>query len=130
LPPRAPPGVLAIYAAVVSRSDPPRLLAARSERAYTERVAEALPAEPEAVSADEQRELSARAHRRWQREQKRAWGSCHASIRRALSEFQSSGPVDRGVLVAALAVERAARRVDRRVDELGRRYPISGPGSG
>ena len=74
----------------------------------------------ECVDEATQREQTTQAHRRWRQEQKRAWGSCHASIIRALSEFHSSGPIDRAILKAARGVDQAARRVDRRVDELGR----------
>jgi hypothetical protein len=46
----------------VSRSALPRLLHIRSQHGYTSSMAEALAHEPEAVTADEQRELTKRAH--------------------------------------------------------------------
>lgn len=44
-------------------SDPVRLLHRRSEVGYTDRLAQALPNEPEAVSRHVQRELTERSHR-------------------------------------------------------------------
>jgi len=92
-----------------------RLLHRRSQFGYTRSTAEALALEPEAVDRETQARLTAEAHRRWTLEQARAWGTAHATIRQALHDFTHSGPVDRAVLSAAQAVERAAQRVDRRV---------------
>jgi hypothetical protein len=94
---------------------PPRFLHRHAARNYTESPYLAVPGEPECVTETEQAELTRRAHERWRREQQRAWGRAHASIRRALSAFEHSGPVDPRVLDGAKAVERAARRVDRQV---------------
>jgi hypothetical protein len=105
------------YVADVSAAgeEQPRFLHRHVARNYTSTPYLAARYEPEAVSEAEQREQTARAHRSWQQEQRRAWGKAHANIRRALDEFAHSGPVDRGVLDAAKGVERAAQRVDRRV---------------
>jgi hypothetical protein len=105
------------YVAVVTAAgeEQPRFLHRHLARNYTSTPYLAARYEPEAVTEAEQREQTARAHRRWQQEQQRAWGRAHSNIRRALSEFEHSGPVDRAVLNAAMAVERAAQRVDRRV---------------
>ena len=54
VPPPSPPPLVV---------EPPRLLAARSEHGYVERVDLALQDEPEAVAASYQREITARARR-------------------------------------------------------------------
>jgi hypothetical protein len=104
----------------VSRTDEPepRLLAARSELGYVSYGGRALRAEPEAVDRETQQRLTLAARRRWTAEQRRAWGQAHRQISGALAEFEHSGPVDRGILHAAAAVERAAKRVDAKL-ELG-----------
>jgi hypothetical protein len=100
----------------VSRSgDPPRLPAARSERGYTERVAEALPREPEAVSAAEQRELTAQAHRRWRLQLAREWGQARREILSGVERFKHNGHPDPRLLQDLRGIERGVERVDRRV---------------
>jgi hypothetical protein len=95
--------------------DERRLLHRNPARGYTSSLYLAARHEPECVTEAEQRELTQRAHARWRREEQRAWGRAHSNIRRALSEFEHSGPLHPAVLNAAKAVERAAQRVDRRV---------------
>jgi hypothetical protein len=99
----------------VSRADEPRLLAARSERGYTSRVAEALPSEPEAVGELEQQTQTLAARRRWAAEQRRAWGTARQHIFGAVEVFKRDGHPDARLLADVRALEPQVQRVDRRI---------------
>ena len=100
---------------VAAGEEQPRYLHRHAGRNYTTSPFLGVRGEPEAVTEAKQRDQTARARRRWQQEQQRAWGKAAATIRRALSEFEHNGYVDAAVLAATKGVERAARRVDQRV---------------
>jgi hypothetical protein len=74
----------------------------------------------EAVSEDEQRRQTRARRLAWQREMKRAWGTCHATITGALQDFEAQRPADRAIAEAVRSLERSVVRVDRRIDQLGR----------
>jgi hypothetical protein len=97
----------------VHGGDPPRLLAARSERGYTERVAEAMRGEAEAVDRETQQRQTLDAHRRWEQEQARAWGRAASTIDQALSDFKQNGHPSPQLLADVAAIERATQRADR-----------------
>jgi len=88
----------------------PRLLHQRSQFGYTASSAEAMTAEPEAVSADEQRRLTRRAHNaEHARDVARAEAACDA-IAAALDQ-----------LAAARTVESNVRAMRRQLAQLRRK---------
>jgi hypothetical protein len=93
----------------------PRFLHRHVARNYTSTPYLAARYEPEAVSEGEQREQTARAHRRWQQEQQRAWGKAATTIGHALVAFVNEGHPDSRLLTDVKAVERATERVGRRL---------------
>jgi hypothetical protein len=93
-------------------SQPARLLAARSELAYTHVPALALRDEPESVDEETQRELTRRARREASLRLLEDWGRARRAIASALEEFKT-GRLDRRLQDHVRAVERALERVDR-----------------
>lgn len=91
----------------------PRFLHRHIARNYASTPYLAARYEPEAVTEAEQRDQTARARRRWQQEQQRAWGKAATTIGQALSGFVREGHPDRGLLNDVKAVERATERVGR-----------------
>ena len=69
--------------------DTPRLLHRHSHYGYTDRPEHALFQEPEAVSADTQRDLTTRAHRAAQQAQVAEWMVHRAEIERRLAWLYS-----------------------------------------
>jgi hypothetical protein len=98
---------------VSAAGEQPRFLHRYVGRNYTESAFLAVPGEPECLTAAEQRAQTARAHRRWQQEQQRAWGRAATSIGQALSTFVRDGHPDRRLLDDVKAIERPVGRVDR-----------------
>lgn len=104
--------------------EPPRLLAARSEVAYTEVLAEALPDEPEAVSAAEQGRLTAASRRTAIERERHAWCCIRADAELLLDQLAA---VQWTVNAAdARTLGRALERVVRRPAP---RQPTPPPGS-
>jgi hypothetical protein len=101
------------YAEHVHGGESPRLLAARSERGYVERVAEALRAEPEAISELEQQRQTLHARDRWRREQEQLWRRASSEISDALSTFVASARPSPQTLADVRAISRATDRVNR-----------------
>jgi hypothetical protein len=98
----------------VSQADEQRLLAARSELGYVSDPHRALRSEPEAVDAATQERFSLAAHRAQEQRQRDQWARTHRTISGALQAFEACHP-DRRVMTGVRAIEREARRVDRRV---------------
>jgi hypothetical protein len=90
----------------------PRFLHSNPVRNYTDVPALAARGEPEAVSASEQAELTAQAHRRWQREAQREWGRARAQILDATAHVRDAGVGDRQVIGSLRAIERSVAAVD------------------
>jgi hypothetical protein len=94
-------------------SDRLRLLHGRSEHGYTSSVAEALPAEPEAIDRETQ-QCQTRARRRaWELEQRRAWGTARQQIDLAVETFRREAKPRGQVLDDLRGIERQLGRVDR-----------------
>jgi hypothetical protein len=75
-------------------TEPPRLLAARSEHGYTSRIAEALPVEPEAVSAQTQTFLTSTARQHATRTRRHAWLEQRRRLEADLAELAGTfGPL-------------------------------------
>jgi plasmid stabilization system protein ParE len=72
------------------------------------------------VTAADQAQLTAEAHRRWAAEQRRRWGEAAQTIHRALSDFADGG-VDRRLENDLRTIERGVGRVSRRLDDERRR---------
>ncbi len=70
--------------------DPIRLLHFHSEHGYTDRPAQAMRGEPEAVPASYQRRLSEQAHRREQERLQSAWVETAHVIDVALTTFAAA----------------------------------------
>jgi hypothetical protein len=96
-------------------AEPLRLLAAKSEYGYVERVATALRDEPEAVSESFQRQLTHDAQRREREQRVAAWKTAHATITSALGTFKQSCRIDPPLANALRSIERQAVALDRRV---------------
>jgi hypothetical protein len=95
--------------------DPLRLLAQRSELAYTADLGHAMPREPEAVSESYQRRITLEVERRDRKQRLDAWRTANATITGAVATFRSSCRIDRHVESTLHALERCAARLDREV---------------
>src|SRR5205823_2202444 len=95
--------------------DPARLLAARSEFGYVDRLDQALHDEPEAISEHEQRVISQRARLDWLERRRRAWSEATAVIFPALDTFTATINGDAALQHAVRAVRRSADAVGRRL---------------
>jgi hypothetical protein len=91
------------------------LLHRRSEHAYTDRPAQAMHAEPEAVSASYQRHLSAEARRRQRERLQGAWNQTAQVIDAALTAFAAVAADDRNIQNGVHAVRRSTAALGRRV---------------
>jgi hypothetical protein len=105
---------------VSNTGDEPRLLARRAELGYVSHPQGALPGEPEAISAEEQRRQTLMARRRAAVELRRAWESVRCEVVAAITSFKVSARTDRQVLDGLRTVERALDRISRHLDELSR----------
>jgi hypothetical protein len=95
--------------------DEVRLLAARSEYGYVDRLSAALPGEPEAIPSDVQQRYSAAARRRDSARLRAEWGPHRDLILSELDAFLALRiPLRLRRSVALVA--RAARGVDRAFD--------------
>lgn len=92
-------------------ADPLRLLAARSELGYVDRVDRALIDEPEAVSAETQRMLTESAHRSRAAQDRSTWLSAQAQIRDAVAML--SAPAFDGVRGELRIIIRHVERIDK-----------------
>lgn len=92
-------------------ADALRLLAARSEHGYTDRLDRALPDEPEAVSADWQRDLTRRAARAHANRVRAEWEERRSRIAAELE----------GVRSFARELDEDVRLMQRQLDKLDRR---------
>jgi hypothetical protein len=91
----------------------PRLLHRRSEHGYTDRPAQALTAEPEAVSAAEQRRLTTEARRRATEREREAWHRFRTIVVPELVAL--GGVLDRGLASDLRALARQLERIDRKL---------------
>jgi hypothetical protein len=96
---------------VSAGADAIRLLALRSEHGYTERVDRALPDEPEAVSAAEQRYQTRQAARLKAERERETWRKARSSILLAIESVH----VEVDVESELRAMRRACERVDRKL---------------
>lgn len=110
------PGVSEGGGANGRRDDRPRLLAARSEHGYVDRPNLALPEEPEAVSAEEQRRQSEQGHRRDRQRRIAAYTSAASTISTALDDFVAAVGADSRVVSQVRVVRRQVAALGR---ELG-----------
>jgi hypothetical protein len=94
-------------------SDAARLLHRRSEHGYTDRPAQALTHEPEAVTAAEQRYLTDVAHRRAVDREREAWRRFREIIRPELVELTRQ--IDRQLAADVRVIVRQVERIDRKL---------------
>jgi hypothetical protein len=106
--------------ATVAAGDQPRFLSRRSERLYTSDPAKAMRSEPEAISAQAQREITADSHRREREVLLSSWAQTSDRVRGALDHFEQVVDVERVRLRSPL------RALRRQVDQLDQRI-ASGP---
>lgn len=99
--------------------DDPRFLARRSELGYTSRASLAVVGEPEAVSADEQRELTAQRRRAAHEAQVAEWQEHRASLQRSI-DWLHSQRFRRDVRSSLRALERQVEQLD---DKIHGRFP-------
>jgi hypothetical protein len=92
----------------------PRLLHRHSQFGYTRSVHEGLFAEPEAVSAEEQRRLSEQAQRRAQARRRDDWAQVRGQLLQLLSQL-AARPLGRELVNELRAMRRTIDRIDRRV---------------
>lgn len=90
-----------------------RLLALRSEHAYTDRLDRAMPDEPEAVSEEDQRELTRTAQRVQHERDRLQWLAARNSIERSLDMLDL--PAFAHVEHDLRAIRRILERVEKRV---------------
>jgi hypothetical protein len=98
----------------VSQADS-RLLHRRSEHGYTDRLAQAMPHEPEAISALEQSHLTDDAHRRASQRELDAWRRFLEIVGPELVEL--SRALDRGLASDLRALGRQLERIDRKLGD-------------
>jgi hypothetical protein len=94
--------------------DSPRLLHRRSQHGYTDRLDLALSHEPEAISADDQAFLTARAHRAERQVQLREWEERRAAIAREI-DWLHSQRFERDVSKTLRVLRRQLDRVDKQI---------------
>jgi hypothetical protein len=94
-------------------TDAARLLHVRSELGYTDRPSRALPHEPEAVSAGEQRRLTADAHDRASEREREAWRHFREIVMPELAEVTRQ--LDRQLAHDLRAIARQFERIDRKL---------------
>jgi hypothetical protein len=92
-------------------ADAIRLLAARSEIGYTERLDRALEDEPEAVSAAEQRYQTRQAARLKLDREREQWRSARSTILLAVASVRAEPDVEHELR----AIRRACERIDRKL---------------
>jgi hypothetical protein len=93
--------------------DPPRLLARRSEHAYVSNQRDALPHEPEAVSAAVQVAQTREARCRERERRRDAWRRARALIAAALAAFEPAADARTRSDLRVLA--RTVHRIDERL---------------
>jgi hypothetical protein len=106
-------GLDSLYDRGVPDEDRPRLLHARSEFGYTDRLRSALPEEPEAVPADYQRRLSRAASTRRRLRDREAWLACRDRIKVELQLLRGHRFDNREVATSLRVMQRQIERVDR-----------------
>jgi hypothetical protein len=99
-------------------SEQPRFLHRDVAQAYTTNPVLAVPREPEALTANEQAELTRRVHVEAAGRRRAAWTAASAQIAQALDEFAGRGYADRRIASGLRAVRRAAESVGRHVERL------------
>lgn len=92
-------------------ADAIRLLAARSEIGYTDRLDRALEDEPEAVSAAEQRYQTRQAARLKTERERETWRTARSSILLAVDGVRVEADVEHELR----AIRRACERIDRKL---------------
>lgn len=92
-------------------ADAVRLLALRSEIGYTDRIDRALPDEPEAVSAAEQRYQTRQAARQRVDRDRQQWTTARAEILGYVDELHVEPDVENELR----AIRRACERIDRKL---------------
>jgi hypothetical protein len=90
----------------------------RSEFGYTDRTQTALPAEPEAVSEQEQARLTLAAQREQERQQHQAWQEARARIVDGVTIVRSSR-LPKHIISDVRVIERTVARVDAELRRLG-----------
>jgi hypothetical protein len=93
--------------------DPVRLLAQRSEHAYTSNPLKALKEEPEAVDAATQAELTARSRRAERERLRAAWAPARSLISAGVVAFRPMA--DSRTQSDLRVIERTAQRIDQRL---------------
>jgi hypothetical protein len=101
-----------VYGALVDE-DRPRLLARRSEFAYTDVPALSLPGEPEAISESEQRRQTLAARRKRDQQQRQTWLEARARIVEGVTLVRTSRPpMPQRIMSSVRVIERTISRVD------------------
>lgn len=93
-------------------AQPLRLLHARSEYGYTTSTVEAMPHEPEAVTAGAQHDITTAAHRRATDHRRQAWAEGRDTIQRGLDQL-NHGPLGREYASDLRVIGRVLERLDR-----------------
>jgi hypothetical protein len=98
--------------------DTPRLLASRSEQGYTTSAFESMHDEPEAITADEQKRMTAAVHHAEAERLRQEWKRTEQAVDGELDRFvnDSGVHVTQRVFSGVRAVKRAARAVGARVE--------------
>jgi hypothetical protein len=99
---------------VAAVTEPARLLAARSEFGYTDRMDKALRDEPEAVSSEEQRRLTRQASLEAQARARQDWGARYQRLRLELADLHAQ-PYSKGLGSELRLMERQLAKLDRLV---------------
>jgi hypothetical protein len=100
---------------VADVGDRPRLLASRSEQGYTSSAIEALPAEPEAVSEEEQASITRAVRQGEQERLRREWRRTRATINGELDRLSAAVSLDPGARSGVRAVRRSTDALGRRL---------------
>jgi hypothetical protein len=99
----------------VSRDGEQRFLHRNPARGYSDTPYLGAPGEPEAISEQEQVAQTLAARRRWEKEQRRAWGTARQHIFAAVESFRRDGHPGRAVDSDLRVLSRVVAKVDRRV---------------
>ena len=94
-------------------ADPPRLLHRHSAHGYTSDPSRALFAEPEAISASAQRDLTASSHRARAEALVDEWVKCRDRVLGAVDHFASAGRPPERMRSDLRVIARVVERVDR-----------------
>ena len=94
-------------------ADAPRLLHRRSQFGYTDRVDRALFDEPEAVSDDEQFEITERSRRHERDTLASEWGKCSSRVLGAVDHFTSVTHPPSSLRSSLRVIVRQVERIER-----------------